>query len=185
MKKVKVLREDGVEAWEEFEQSQPPIVVAPDPPVIMDGFGNGITVYVDDEELDDTRIEHLYGLYSKGIFHFRARSLADKLSAREGRFTIVPLYLQSFIGWGGIHGMVTGVVRVQSPRKSLWKNRPLVAGWRRLANGLYGVEFYELMGKVNNEIELYEVRGYAASILDVPWNWHYGLEIQGSIPMIP
>ena len=134
----------------------------------------------DYEDVTD-RFEHISGIYHKGIFHLRVRTIADKMSMREGLFMVIPNKIPDEL-WGGFHGLITGEGKILSPRQPDWPKRYIQLGWHEGPDGRYAVIFDVLNGENG---QLLEMKGYSESSNDVPWNWHYGFEIQGSIPVIP
>jgi hypothetical protein len=142
--------------------------------------GGDIMCFMKHEIIENVtdRFEHISGIAWKGNFHYRVRTLADKMSAREGRFLIIPNKIIK-PEWGGVHKAIKGQAIIECPRKVIIKPQSLIAEWITTDAG-YAVGFRSLYVG-----EIAEMSGSAASAADVPWNWHYGFEIFGSIPLIP
>ena len=142
-----------------------------------------IQVFMATNDFEDVtdRFERITGIIKDGTFSFRIRTLADKMSMRDGLLMIVANKLPDE-AWGGTHGMQTGVAKVTSPRKPEFPKQQLISEWHEGPDGRYAVIFSAVYGPSG---QLVEVKGYGASSDDIPWNWHYGFEIQGSIPLIP
>ena len=116
------------------------------------------------------RFEVLEGSVESGqlIFHFR--TFKDKMSMQGGLLVIVPTNL-SIVPSMDHKGEGT----IQSPRKD-FPEEDLIAYWYVGPSG-----FKSLIFSVGNKTMLGSATTSAG---DVPWNWHYGFEIQGSIPVI-
>lgn len=167
--------------WDDlFPRSTSPGTPVPEEVIPMFDGGD-IQCFVKRELIEDVtdRFEHISGIAFKGNFHYRVRTLADKMSARDGRFLIIPNKVPK-PEWGGVHEAIKGQAIIECPRKVTIKPQSLIAEWIITKTYGYAVGFRSLYVG-----EIVEMSGSAASAADVPWNWHYGFEIFGSIPLIP
>jgi hypothetical protein len=143
-------------------QEPPP---PPPPPEIV------LTAWMADGDLwteVSDRFEILEGSVEGDDLSFHIRTLADKMSAQEGQF---------FVNVKGLSEepniFLKGNGNLFSPRKPEFPHRRVVIDWHTDGTS-YSLGFF-----VDGEY----MRGYAESSNDHPYNFHYGYDIQASIPI--
>lgn len=124
----------------------------------------------DSYEAVNERMEILEGQTNGNMMDFHFKSLADKMSARDGKFVIAPINMtvDPDLNW-------EGDIVVTSPRKPDFTPRNGFARWTKARTGEYLLEFV---------IEGTIMTGDDLTSNDVPWNWHYGFDIKGSIRIV-
>ncbi len=131
-----------------------------------------LTAYmVDGEAWTDVsdRFEVLKGDVEDGALSFHIRTLADKMSAQEGTLYVNVKGLSS-----APNITLTGTGSLLSPRKPDFPQKEFVVSWAS-GDGEYAIWF---------SVDGNQMAGSATTSVDVPHNWHYGFDMQGSIPIV-
>jgi hypothetical protein len=114
------------------------------------------------------RMSLMEGAIANGVLSFRFVSLEDKMSAREGR-----LYVTIEDPAVKILPASVGAIMVVSPRRpDRFRTAP-------------GIVVYAIGPEAKPAliftVESRAMTGSAETSEDIPWSWHYGFDIEGSI----
>jgi GH25 family lysozyme M1 (1,4-beta-N-acetylmuramidase) len=114
------------------------------------------------------RFSKLEGTIVNGELIFNFVTLADKMSMQGGRLYIAPTNVPA----EGDYATPQGSITVESPRKPDFPQRSGIVVWAYGPGNVPSLIF---------TVEGEAMTGNAQTSDDVPWNWHYGFDIKGSI----
>jgi hypothetical protein len=117
------------------------------------------------------RFEILEGQTDGNDMVFRVKTEKDKMSMQNGVLFIVPVNMTI-----PPQNAISASVQVTSPRKEDMNPRTAEVSW----------EYNQYANKWGLVVAIdgQEMYGLSTSSADHPWNWYYGFEFEGRIPLV-